>query len=199
MDILSRDVSQSVDQSCAFYEDWFWSWLTTQTFDCSVPGRNTQICEKSFFFAFYNILVLIHKDTHLYSSIFQNDIQPWNWAGILDLFNPQNTTPTSTHCVNTRGDLVALLKNPKFRKAECIQVVVVKLGKFDAPSVLKLQVDLVSILDLSFSLADIFLRLADMNWWFDNCQKMTEDRNRRASLASEEVKPVSKSDFHISS
>ncbi|KAH9816629.1 thiamine diphosphate-binding protein [Melampsora americana] len=77
----------------------------------------------------YVVERLIHGMTRKY-----NDIQPWKWTGILDLFNPENTTPTASYMVETREEFEKLLKDPKFRKADRIQLVEVKLGREDGPA-----------------------------------------------------------------
>lgn len=66
-----------------------------------------------------------------------NEIQPWRWTAILDLFDPERDCAMATYSTETRDELVNLLMNPNFRKADRIQLVEVKLGKEDAPQVLK--------------------------------------------------------------
>lgn len=83
----------------------------------------------------YAIERFVHGMTRKY-----NDIQPWKWIAILDLFNPENTTPTATYLVETRKEFLDLLKNPEFRKADRIQLVEVKLGREDGPDMLLKQI-----------------------------------------------------------
>lgn len=79
----------------------------------------------------------------------QNDIQPWKWTGLLDVFNPTGAVPSASFLIETRHELLELLKNPDFRKADRIQLVEVKLGKEDAPLRLKIQASHVSEVLLS--------------------------------------------------
>lgn len=87
----------------------------------------------------YSIERFIHGMKRKY-----NDIQPWVWTGILELFNPQKSTPTASYRIEKYDDLVKLLNDPTFRKADKIQLVEVKLGKEDAPRALKLQAEMTS-------------------------------------------------------
>lgn len=75
---------------------------------------------------------------------YKNDIQPWKWTSLLDIFNPTGSVPTASYMIKTRGELQELLTKPEFRKADRIQLVDVKLGKEDAPRALKMQAQLVS-------------------------------------------------------
>ncbi|KAH9814831.1 thiamine diphosphate-binding protein [Melampsora americana] len=87
----------------------------------------------------YSIERFIHGMKRKY-----NDIQPWVWTGILDLFNPLKTTSTASYHIEKYDELVKLLNDATFRKADKIQLVEVKLGKEDAPRALKLQANMTS-------------------------------------------------------
>ncbi|EGG07363.1 uncharacterized protein MELLADRAFT_43199 [Melampsora larici-populina 98AG31] len=87
----------------------------------------------------YSIERFIHGMKRKY-----NDIQPWVWTGILDLFNPQKNPTTRSYRIERYDELVGLLKDSGFRKADVIQLVEVKLGKEDAPRALKLQAEMTS-------------------------------------------------------
>lgn len=92
-------------------------------------------------------LVLMFSQIWLGSNVicyYKNDIQPWKWTSLLDIFNPTGSVPTASYMIKTRGELQELLTKPEFRKADRIQLVDVKLGKEDAPRALKMQAQLVS-------------------------------------------------------
>ncbi|EGG06839.1 uncharacterized protein MELLADRAFT_86255 [Melampsora larici-populina 98AG31] len=85
------------------------------------------------------IIVVINNDGYVIERFIHgmerkyNDIQPWKWTGILDLFDPENTTPKANYTAETRKEFMDLFKNPEFRKADRIQLVEAKLGREDAP------------------------------------------------------------------
>ncbi|KAG0139942.1 hypothetical protein CROQUDRAFT_665822 [Cronartium quercuum f. sp. fusiforme G11] len=87
----------------------------------------------------YSIERFIHGMSRKY-----NDIQPWNWTGILDLFNPEKSATTASYLARTHDELIELLKLPELRRTDRIQLVEVKLGKNDAPRALKMQAELTS-------------------------------------------------------
>ncbi|EGG06838.1 uncharacterized protein MELLADRAFT_106352 [Melampsora larici-populina 98AG31] len=83
----------------------------------------------------YVVERLIHGMTRKY-----NEIQPWKWTGILDLFNPEKTTSTATYLIETREEFIQLLRNSDFQKADKIQLVEVRLGREDGPDGLMKQI-----------------------------------------------------------
>lgn len=72
----------------------------------------------------------------------QNDIAPWDFTALLDTFGGGKKTGKS-YTANTRAELEKLLTDPKFAKADEIQLLAVKLPKEDAPRALKKQAELV--------------------------------------------------------
>ncbi|GAA5911202.1 hypothetical protein JCM6882_006605 [Rhodosporidiobolus microsporus] len=63
-----------------------------------------------------------------------NDISLWKWQSLLDLFNAYpEPFKTRSLLANTRGELETILADKDFQKAECIQLLEVKIDKHDAP------------------------------------------------------------------
>lgn len=103
----------------------------------------------------YVVERLIHGKDRKY-----NDIQPWRWQQLLDLFSPEPGTSQS-YCTRNRAELEALLANEEFQRADKIQcvsppqqflmltfaicrLVECMLGDFDAPRALRAQADMVT-------------------------------------------------------
>lgn len=81
----------------------------------------------------YTIERCIHGMTRKY-----NDVSNWHWTLLLKFFGDDPSGKLSnSYTVHTKTELSTLLDDPVFAKAEKIQLVEVKMQKYDAPRALK--------------------------------------------------------------
>ncbi|KAI0317507.1 pyruvate decarboxylase [Amylostereum chailletii] len=85
----------------------------------------------------YTIERYLHGKTRKY-----NDIVNWKWTQLLEVLGPDTTPKTKSFTVHDKQELDALLDDPAFANAECVQLVEVMMDQFDAPLALQRQAEL---------------------------------------------------------
>jgi len=95
------------------------------------------------------IIVVLNNDGYVVERLIHgkyrdyNNIKPWNWQKLLDVFDPPAGSFASYKTTN-RQELENLLVNEEFAKADKLQLVECLLGRFDAPRALRAQANLVT-------------------------------------------------------
>ncbi|TDL28903.1 pyruvate decarboxylase [Rickenella mellea] len=87
----------------------------------------------------YVIERFLHGPTRKY-----NDIQPWRWTSLLNVFGGEEGKTCKSYTVRTRTELSTLLDDPAFAKSDKIQLVEIIMPRLDAPRSLKATADLSS-------------------------------------------------------
>lgn len=71
-----------------------------------------------------------------------NDISNWKWTSLLNVLGDATGKVTRSYTVHSQDELSKLLDDPKFARADKMQLVEVMMDKLDAPRALQVQAEL---------------------------------------------------------